>query len=265
MPSHQTTSVLLSLAALVAAQQPGDSTPETHPPITWEECTAPGACTTVTGSVVIDANWRWTHNTGGYANCYTGNEWNEEFCPDSATCTENCVIEGAEYASTYGVTTDGSAVTLAFKTNDNIGSRLYFLSDDDTYAMFTMNGNEIAFDVENSEIGCGLNGAVYFVSMDADGGKERYPTNTAGARYGTGYCDSQCARDLKWVGGLVSISTPLNNSCSKVHHTDKTSLCDRPTEMAGKPLRAMPTPALVTTAAAVPRWISGRPTASPSP
>lgn len=38
---------------------------------------------------------------------------------------------------------------------------------------------------------CGLNGAVYFSQMDADGGMARFPTNTAGAKYGTGYCDSQ--------------------------------------------------------------------------
>jgi len=31
----------------------------------------------------------------------------------------------------------------------------------------------------------------------------KYSSNKAGAKYGTGYCDSQCARDLKWVGGKV--------------------------------------------------------------
>ncbi|KAI0829513.1 glycoside hydrolase [Hypoxylon sp. FL0890] len=70
--------------------------------------------------------------------------------------------------------------------------------------MFTPNGNEIAFDLENAELGCGLNGAVYFVSVDEDGAKSRYPSNKAGAKYGTGYCDSQCARDLKWIGGKAN-------------------------------------------------------------
>lgn len=32
----------------------------------------------------------------------------------------------------------------------------------------------------------GLNGALYFVSMDADGGVAKHPTNKAGAQYGTG-------------------------------------------------------------------------------
>lgn len=39
--------------------------------------------------------------------------------------------------------------------------------------------------------------------MDADGGMSKYSTNTAGAKYGTGYCDSQCPRDLKFINGMV--------------------------------------------------------------
>lgn len=39
--------------------------------------------------------------------------------------------------------------------------------------------------------------------MDLDGGKAKYPSNTAGAKYGTGYCDSQCPRDLKFIAGKV--------------------------------------------------------------
>jgi len=35
---------------------------------------------------------------------------------------------------------------------------------------------------------CGLNGALYFVQMDADG--DASATNAAGAKYGTGYCDA---------------------------------------------------------------------------
>lgn len=37
-----------------------------------------------------------------------------------------------------------------------------------------------------SQLPCGLNGAVYFSQMDADGGMARFPTNKAGAKYGTG-------------------------------------------------------------------------------
>lgn len=45
--------------------------------------------------------------------------------------------------------------------------------------------------------------------MDADGGMSKYSTNTAGAKYGTGYCDSQCPRDLKFINGLVCTKSTL--------------------------------------------------------
>ena len=44
--------------------------------------------------------------------------------------------------------------------------------------------------------------------MDADGGLAKYPTNKAGAPYGTGYCDAQCPRDLKFIAGKVRIYRP---------------------------------------------------------
>jgi len=31
----------------------------------------------------------------------------------------------------------------------------------------------------------------------------KYSTNKAGAKYGTGYCDGQCPRDLKFINGQV--------------------------------------------------------------
>ena len=51
--------------ATVAAQQAGTQTAETHPSLTWAQCTSSG-CTNVQGSVTLDANWRWVHNTAGY-------------------------------------------------------------------------------------------------------------------------------------------------------------------------------------------------------
>ena len=57
---------------------------------------------------------------------------------------------------------------------------------------------------------CGLNGAVYFVEMDADGGSaqaaEKGGANAAGAKYGTGYCDAQCPHDLKFMEGKANVS-----------------------------------------------------------
>jgi cellulose 1,4-beta-cellobiosidase len=85
----------------------------------------------------------------------------------------------------------------------NIGSRVYLLESDDKYQMFNMLNQEFTFDVDMSQLPCGLNGAVYFVSMDQDGGMGNYPNNKAGARYGTGYCDTQCPHDIKWIAGEV--------------------------------------------------------------
>ena len=48
--------------------------------------------------LVLDANWRWVHNVGGYQNCFTQEGWNPEFCPDPETCKENCALEGVTAA-----------------------------------------------------------------------------------------------------------------------------------------------------------------------
>lgn len=67
--------------------------------------------------------------------------------------------------------------------------------------MFNLLNKEFTFDVDVSNLPCGLNGAVYFSQMDADGGLSKYPTNKAGAKYGTGYCDAQCPQDVKFING----------------------------------------------------------------
>jgi cellulose 1,4-beta-cellobiosidase len=63
------------LLGLARGQQVGTLTAEVHPALTWQTCTAPGVCTTTSGKVVLDANWRWLHSTSGSTNCYTGNTW----------------------------------------------------------------------------------------------------------------------------------------------------------------------------------------------
>lgn len=75
------------------------------------------------------------------------------------------------------------------------------MAGEDKYQMFDLLGNEFTFDVDVSQLGCGLNGALYFVAMDEDGGMSKYDGNKAGAKYGTGYCDAQCPRDLKFING----------------------------------------------------------------
>lgn len=196
-----------SFLASVQGQQVGSYQDENHPSLSWKTCSSDGSCTTNDGEIVLDSNWRWVHEVGDATNCYTGNEWDTSICTDDVTCAENCALEGAKYEQTYGVTTNGDSLRLNFVTQSqqkNVGSRNYLMKDENTYEMFKLLSQEFTFDVDVSNLPCGLNGALYFVSMDADGGKSEYEHNKAGAEYGVGYCDSQCPRDLKFINGLVS-------------------------------------------------------------
>ncbi|PYI05737.1 1,4-beta-D-glucan cellobiohydrolase A precursor cbhA [Aspergillus sclerotiicarbonarius CBS 121057] len=199
---HQRALLFSALLGAVRAQQAGTLTEETHPALTWQKCDSDGSCTDQSASVVIDSNWRWTHSVNDSTNCYTGNTWDATLCPDDVTCATNCALDGADYESTYGITTDGDSLTLKFVTGSNVGSRLYLMDTEDKgYQTFNLLNAEFTFDVDVSNLPCGLNGALYFTAMDADGGTSRYPANKAGAKYGTGYCDSQCPRDLKFIDG----------------------------------------------------------------
>lgn len=199
--------LLSTLVAFGAAQQVGQYETETHPRLTWQRCTSSG-CQDVQGSVVLDSNWRWAHKKGDYANCYTGNQWDTSVCTDPAACAQNCEIEGVDYQGTYGITTSGDSLSLRFVTKHqhgtNVGSRVYLMEDDSNYQMFNLLNKEFTFDVDVSQLVCGLNGALYFVEMEKDGSMGG--GNAAGAKYGTGYCDAQCPHDMKWIGGEV---TPL--------------------------------------------------------
>jgi cellulose 1,4-beta-cellobiosidase len=196
------------LAAVASAQQVGKQQTETHPKMSWSKCTSGGSCTSTNAEVTIDANWRWLHTTSGTTNCYDGNKWTSS-CSSATDCASKCALEGAEYSKTYGASTSGNALTLKFVTKHeygtNIGSRFYLMNGASKYQMFTLMNNEFTFDVDLSTVECGLNAALYFVAMDEDGGMAKFSANKAGAKYGTGYCDAQCARDLKFVGGKANI------------------------------------------------------------
>lgn len=197
----------LSILSSVRGQQVGTNTAEVHPKLTTQKCTSSG-CTSQQQSIVLDANWRWLHTTSGYTNCYTGNKFDTSLCPDGATCAANCALDGADYPGTYGITSSNDALTLKFVTSGgtgsaNVGSRTFLMSSDTQYQMFDLRNQEFTFDIDMSTLPCGLNGALYFSQMDADGGLAKYPTNKAGAKYGTGYCDSQCPKDIKFIAGKV--------------------------------------------------------------
>jgi len=188
----------------VLGQQAGNQKAQFFPKLPMTVCSSDGQCETQQTTVTIDANWRWVHNVGGYTNCYTGMSWDATLCPNPTACAENCALENVpedDYASTYLVKTQGSTLSLGYVApGGNVGSRTY-LMDGDEYRMFKLKNREFSFDVDVSTLPCGLNGALYFVEMDADGGMAKYPGNKAGAKYGTGYCDAQCPHDIKFING----------------------------------------------------------------
>ncbi|KAJ7095619.1 cellobiohydrolaseI [Mycena epipterygia] len=194
--------ISLCLLAVVSGQQVGTQMAETHPALSSQKCTASG-CTTLSTAVVLDSNWRWLHSINGTNNCYTGNTWDAKLCPNPTTCAANCALDGADYSGTYGITTSGTALTLKFVTGANIGSRVYLMANTTNYQLFQLLNQEFTFDVDMSNLGCGLNGALYLSEMPGDGGISS--TNKAGAKYGTGYCDSQCPHDLKFINGAANI------------------------------------------------------------
>ena len=185
------------------AQQPGTTKTEGNPTISVKECTSNG-CSTKDHKLVLDANWRWIH-TEDSKNCYEGNMWDTSICADATTCAEKCQLEAVDandYAQTYGVTSIPGGVKLSFVTGTNVGSRLFLLEDDE-YKLFKLKNREFAVEVDSSTVECGMNGAMYFVEMAANGGKD-LGQNAAGAAFGTGYCDAQCPHDIKFINGKAN-------------------------------------------------------------
>ena len=201
--------ICLFYLGLTAAQKVGNLQNETHPRLQWSSCAAGGGCEKRDGELTLDADFRWLHRVDNYMSCYEGNTWNERFCSTVENCTNTCALEGADYAKVYGVKTANDSVSLRFRTNFdfayNVGSRLFLMESKHRYQMFTLTDNELACDVDLSTVECGINSALYFVPMDPHGGRARYPTNAAGAQYGTGYCDASCPRSLRFVGGKANM------------------------------------------------------------
>jgi len=211
----------LSLLAGASAQQIGKGREEEHLYLPVQECTKADGCKYQRTSAVLDSNWRWTHKVGctnsSKCNCFLGKSWENSTCPDEKTCTDTCALDGEDekgYKEKYGVEVDHKGlINLTFVTKyqtegangTNVGNRLYLLEDENHYKMFKLLNKEFTFTVDMSNMPCGLNGAVYFVEMDADGGIAKNPTNKAGAKYGTGYCDAQCPHDLKWIDGHANM------------------------------------------------------------
>eukprot|EP00418_Pyrodinium_bahamense_P033598 CAMPEP_0179153742 /NCGR_PEP_ID=MMETSP0796-20121207/74781_1 /TAXON_ID=73915 /ORGANISM="Pyrodinium bahamense, Strain pbaha01" /LENGTH=462 /DNA_ID=CAMNT_0020855051 /DNA_START=18 /DNA_END=1403 /DNA_ORIENTATION=+ len=194
------------------AQRAGTNKEEEHPKLPLTTCTLAGGCRTdFQVEITMDSQWRWVHDArkNMYQNCIKEGtmEWDQTIVEDEETCGTRCAMEGIDaksYEDTYGVSTYPGGVKLQFVNGQSIGSRLYMMEDETHYKMFKLLNREFTLDIDVSTLECGLNGAVYFVEMEADGGKGM-GTNTAGAKYGTGYCDAQCPHDLKFIQGQCNL------------------------------------------------------------
>ncbi|KAJ8518839.1 hypothetical protein ONZ45_g4153 [Pleurotus djamor] len=197
---------------------------KTIPPLAIKQCFPGSNCQTVQKSVVLDASWRWTHLTSGYTNCYEGNDWSPICANNPVGCAQLCAIDGADYAGEFGVTTHATSINLKFVTPHpwgyNVGSRVFLLADSTNYEMFKLANREFSFEVDLVDMPCGVKASIYFVDMQQDGGISSFPNNKAGAQYGTGYCDSQCPRNIKWIDGEANSVNwiPYSDSKGKGHY-----------------------------------------------
>merc|ERR1711884_573917 len=81
--------------------------------------------------------------------------------------------------------------------------------NNDNYKLFYLKNREFSFEVDVSELQCGMNGAMYFCEMPGNGGKG-IGNNNAGAKYGTGSC---CAEmDIWEANSMATAYTP--HTCS---------------------------------------------------
>ncbi|KAJ2901643.1 hypothetical protein MKZ38_001602 [Zalerion maritima] len=155
----------------------------------------------------VGTNTAETHPKISWQKCSAKNSCRQRLLQQhrlAEKCAEKCALDGADYTATYSATTSGDGLALTFITEGeysaNIGSRLYLMSGEDKNEMFILMGNEFTFGVD-------------------DGGMSKYEGTNAGAKYGTGYCDAQCPRDLKFIDGEANIDgwTSSTNDANAGH------------------------------------------------
>jgi cellulase len=202
-----------ALLGLATAQRLG-TIPEVQPNLTTWKCTKAGGCKALNTGIVIDALRHNIHQTDSSASCGDrNNPLNRTVCPDKETCAQNCVLDGIQNYTTQAVFTEGDRLRLdMFNPNgEYMSPRVYLLAEGrEEYEMLHLNGNEFSFDVNMSQLPCGMNSALYLSEMEADGGRSQL--NAAGAAHGTGYCDAQCPVK-PFINGEVSLTTTLLYFC----------------------------------------------------
>ncbi|KAG7395037.1 hypothetical protein PHYBOEH_004364 [Phytophthora boehmeriae] len=253
------TTVALAGVALAAhstpslSQQAGTQVPEVHPALPSKVCTmvtnvlakvgqadqvdqvdqvaqvdtkaGVSTCVTEKSSVVIDANWRRINAVGTTKACFEDNKWDTTTCSTPKECAEICSLEGADYAGNHSITTEGNELSMKLETPGGVGTRVYMLDASGTkYKQFQLLNQEFTFDVDMSTLPCGSNGALYFSKMDPDGGTARFPVNTAGAAYGTGYCDAQCQKDIRFINGEGNLNNTYGSCCTEMDIWESNSM-----------------------------------------
>ncbi|KAK4182055.1 putative endo-beta-1,4-glucanase celB [Podospora australis] len=217
------TLLIFLFSCLGKAQHIGTLVPERHPSFPTQLCTASEECTTRQTFLVADALTRHFHAISDPSISCASFETisNATLCPDAATCAKNCALEGVEYGS-KGVSAVGSAVTMRQylfdgTTHRSVSPRLYLLAEGgEEYEMLRLLNQELAVDVDVSQLGCGMNGAVYLSEMEVTGNRDEERGNTAGAGYGVGYCDAQCFNTVSWINGAPNFNQTSGACCNEM-------------------------------------------------
>ncbi|KAJ7436076.1 cellulase CEL7A [Mycena galericulata] len=210
---------------LLAQRLNGSGALQTHPTLTWSQCTVAGACSLVNGSIAETNGMNWFSCPSGI-DCWEDHVWNSAVCPDAETCYNNCSAHSStDYAGIYGITTSGDAVTMRFFTQSsvvNIGNSVLLLNPTSTQAAFTNEyqiffplNMELSFDVDVSQLPCGLASSLSFKEISADGGVSLDPSNKAGPGWGTGNCDGRCSTDRQFIHGLPNVGNTLGACCNE--------------------------------------------------
>lgn len=184
-----------ALATLAVTQHVSDKVQEHHPVLVTWKCTNEAGCKPRKSGIVIDELRRPLYQVNAPTlGCGIAGRPNATVCPDAATCQANCAMDGISNYSTVGVSTSGSNLYLRQLQAGSLAKltpRVYLLAQgEDLYETMNLVGQEFSFEVDVSKLPCGMNGALYFSEMKQDGGKSSL--NTAGPKFGTGYCDAQC-------------------------------------------------------------------------
>lgn len=196
----------IGLLSLTAAQNIGKK-PENHPRITTQKCTKAGGCVSQNSAIVIDALAHDLIDTKTGKSCVNSTGGiDTSVCNSVEECGKRCAYQGTNYKQA-GVTTSGDSLHLQQYLRQNgqlkrVSPRVYLLEPDcQEYDLLQLVNQELSFDVDMSNLPCGMNAALYLGEMNADGG--RGPNNKAGATYGTGYCDAQCYTPT-WLNGELN-------------------------------------------------------------